>query len=269
MKKFGALFGCTALLSVSVSTYAAPAYVDFVEPRARGNDSVVYNPDPMSAGASGLTTFNVSNMDVPGTFGVDMSVGISKTITEAKWSCMHTTGNYQFAIVEGWQGGYGQNTGLASAVKDAWNAGFKDVDVYAFMCPNCHNSAASATQLVNYLKSNNVRFGMIWLDVEQCSGCWSTNLAANCEFVKSLASEYLRLGVKIGVYSSEGEWPQTVGASCTGLNAHPLWYAHYDGVPSFSDGLYRFGGWTKPAIKQFADSAGNSCGISVDRSWYP
>eukprot|EP00041_Stephanoeca_diplocostata_P034995 m.1216520 g.1216520 ORF g.1216520 m.1216520 type:complete len:242 (+) comp24614_c0_seq2:154-879(+) len=160
MKKFGALFGCTALLSVSVSTYAAPAYVDFVEPRARGNDSVVYNPDPMSAGASGLTTFNVSNMDVPGTFGVDMSVGISKTITEAKWSCMHTTGNYQFAIVEGWQGGYGQNTGLASAVKDAWNAGFKDVDVYAFMCPNCHNSAASATQLVNYLKRYTTQFSL-------------------------------------------------------------------------------------------------------------
>ncbi len=104
----------------------------------------------------------------------------------------------------------------------------------------------------------------------------------------------MRSGVSIGMYSSEGEWPMTVGAGCTAFTNLPLWYAvrssvflfffpfyacpvfngsvfvqHYDGNPDFSDGLYQFGGWTSPAMKQFDDSASNSCGLSVDRNWYP
>jgi hypothetical protein len=34
----------------------------------------------------------------------------------------------------------------------------------------------------------------------------------------------------------------------------PLWYAHYDGVLSFSD-FKPFGGWQKPAIKQYKGSS--------------
>lgn len=206
-------------------------------------------------------------MNYPGAFGVDMSSSISKTVTGDKWRCMHQQGNYSFAIIEGWQGGYGQNTGLAAAIAGAWSGGFSHVDVYAFMCSNCHNGPESAKSLVEYLRSHNSKFGQIWLDVEQCQDCWSKDLSSNCEFVKSLAQQYESMGVKVGVYASEYEWSITVGSSCR-MDSHPLWYADYDENPSFS-GFRSFGGWTHPAMKQFADHAGNSCGVSVDRNWYP
>jgi len=39
--------------------------------------------------------------------------------------------------------------------------------------------------LVAYLRNNNVKFGTLWLDVEQCTGCWSTNLASNFQVHRS------------------------------------------------------------------------------------
>lgn len=117
-------------------------------------------------------------------------------------------------------------------------------------------------------------------------GCWSSDLSQNCAFVQSLASTYQSLGVRVGVYASHYEWSATVGSSCS-MSQFPLWYRHknkqekcqsslvfctryadYDGNPSFS-GFSPFAGWTSPAMKQFSDSAGNACGVSVDRDWYP
>jgi hypothetical protein len=199
----------------------------------------------------------------PGVFGLDVS---DNNIDGSAWSCMHTQGNYTFAVIEGWRGGY-QLSPVAGSVANAWNAGFSHVDVYAFMCNQCNNGPQSARALVNYLSTNNVRYGMIWLDVEQCSGCWSSDLASNCAFVQSLASTYVALGVRIGVYASHYEWSVTVGSGCD-MSQYPLWYPDYDYNPSFS-GFQPFAGWTSPAIKQFSDSASNACGQSIDRDWYP
>jgi hypothetical protein len=142
------------------------------------------------------------------------------------------------------------------------------VDVYAFMCPNCAGNGVGAVgTLVNYLATNNVNYGMIWLDIEQCQGCWSGDLSANCAWVGGLIQKYQSLGVHIGIYASPYEWSITVGSGCN-YNQFPLWWADYNGDPSFG-GFSPFGGWSAPSIHQFADSAGNSCGISIDRNWYP
>eukprot|EP01013_Petalomonas_cantuscygni_P015230 TRINITY_DN3129_c0_g1_i1.p1 TRINITY_DN3129_c0_g1~~TRINITY_DN3129_c0_g1_i1.p1 ORF type:complete len:234 (-),score=18.79 TRINITY_DN3129_c0_g1_i1:353-1054(-) len=211
---------------------------------------------------------NDSDVGAAGVFGIDMSDDISRTVTPELWRCLRTKGNYKFAIIEGWRGGNQMNSGLATAVARAWEAGFEHVDVYAFMCPNCRNSPSSVRTLVDYLKSHNVKYGMIWLDIEQCSGCWNS-AAHNVEWIKSLLAVYRELGVRVGIYSSVYEWQQTMGSDAS-FSGYPLWYAHYDADPSFSDSwAYHFGGWTKPAMKQFADHADNSCGVSVDRNWYP
>ncbi len=43
----------------------------------------------------------------------------------------------------------------------------------------------------------------------------------------------------------------------------------YDQDPSFDDSwAWEFGGWTKPAIKQFWDH-GPNCGPDVDQNYYP
>jgi hypothetical protein len=41
---------------------------------------------------------------------------------------------------------------------------------------------------------------------------------------------------------------------CQNFRELPLWYAHYDGVLSFSD-FKPFSGWEKPAIKQYKGSS--------------
>lgn len=43
--------------------------------------------------------------------------------------------------------------------------------------------------------------------------------------------------MKVGVYSSEGSWGSVCGSEkSSALSGLPLWYAHYDNVPSYSDG---------------------------------
>jgi len=46
----------------------------------------------------------------------------------------------------------------------------------------------------------------------------------------------------------------------------PLWYAHYDGSPSFSD-FVPFGGWGRPVMKQYQGTTG-VCGTSIDLDFY-
>lgn len=48
--------------------------------------------------------------------------------------------------------------------------------------------------------------------------------------------------------------------------AFPHRYAHYDMNPSFSD-WYSFGGWSKPAIKQYAGDQ-YFCSAGVDKNYY-
>ena len=47
---------------------------------------------------------------------------------------------------------------------------------------------------------------------------------------------------------------------------HLYRYPHYDDSPSFSD-FVPFGGWTRPAIKQYEGDA-TVCGVDVDKDWY-
>ncbi len=65
-----------------------------------------------------------------------------------------------------------------------------------------------------------------------------------------MANQGKARGVNLGVYTSKSQWTPITGSS-TKMAGYPLWYAHYDNNPSFSD-FSAFGGWTKPAIKQYA-----------------
>eukprot|EP01089_Gocevia_fonbrunei_P021168 TRINITY_DN80_c0_g2_i1.p1 TRINITY_DN80_c0_g2~~TRINITY_DN80_c0_g2_i1.p1 ORF type:complete len:224 (-),score=59.85 TRINITY_DN80_c0_g2_i1:106-777(-) len=202
-------------------------------------------------------------------YGVDISAATcSSGVTTGTWGCLKNAG-VSFAIIEGWDGGYDYGTNTASCVANAWAAGLSHVDIYIFICPNCGTSASSGvSDLINHLKSSNVRFGQLWFDIEQCSGCWN-DAGSNVQFIQAAIAEAKALGVSCGIYSSEYEWSQTTGGSSafTGL---PIWYAHYDDNPNFSDwGSTGFGGWGSPAIKQYYDSGYSSCGLSVDIDWYP
>ena len=112
---------------------------------------------------------------------------------------------------------------------------------------------------------------MLWLDVEPCSGCWSS-AAANMAYVNSLAVAAKAAGFNLGVYSSLYSWESVMGSQSANtplLQALPLWYAHYDGHANFDDTTYyQFGGYTKPAMKEYVGNAAQ-CGLTIDKNWYP
>jgi len=183
------------------------------------------------------------------------------------WKCAVTNGA-SFAIIQTWQGGYQFNNHIKQCTTDAWNAGMKHVDLYVFMCPNCAGNnppETAVTNIVNNLRNQGVKYGMIWFDVEQCSGCWN-DAASNVAWLRRAINQAKGMGVHVGMYSSIGEWSQTFGTDSS-FHDLPLWYAHYDGSASFGDSwAYHFGGWTKPAIKQYNDHG--PC-FTVDVNWYP
>ena len=115
-------------------------------------------------------------------------------------------------------------------------------------------------------------YGTIWIDVETnpSSGCsWASYTgASNCKFLGDIVNAIKSHGKTPGIYSSYYQWEGIMGSAgaCTNYASLPLWYAHYDNSPSFSD-FRSFGGWTKPNIKQYMGDT-TLCGAGVDISFY-
>eukprot|EP00026_Physarum_polycephalum_P020279 Phypoly_transcript_22757.p1 GENE.Phypoly_transcript_22757~~Phypoly_transcript_22757.p1 ORF type:complete len:165 (-),score=20.16 Phypoly_transcript_22757:88-582(-) len=135
-----------------------------------------------------------------------------------------------------------------------------------FPCQSCGDPAGQVQRAVSNLQSFNDKYGMMWFDIEGPGLYWGGDQGANAAFFQALVDEAKALGVVIGVYTSASQWIPIMGGY-TGGSSFPLWYAHYDGNPSFSD-FSPFGGWTSPAIKQYQGST-NLCGCGVDYNWYP
>lgn len=211
------------------------------------------------------------------TYGID----ISAPIDSATAKCMVSNGRV-FGVVRAWCSFGGFDDNAPGSVAALWDGGMAHVDVYMFPCAG-QSPVNQANELVDTLSSKGVKFGMIWLDIESnpSPGCgWAaqtphavtgglneTALQDGCSFITDLISTLKGRGINVGTYASEYEWSITVGSGCTAGDATPLWYAHYDGVPSFSD-FTPFGGWTTPAIKQYSGT-GSLCSFSIDSNWYP
>eukprot|EP01101_Sappina_pedata_P007853 TRINITY_DN4227_c0_g1_i1.p1 TRINITY_DN4227_c0_g1~~TRINITY_DN4227_c0_g1_i1.p1 ORF type:complete len:226 (-),score=92.24 TRINITY_DN4227_c0_g1_i1:28-705(-) len=199
-------------------------------------------------------------------YGVDLST--STSISD--FNCLSQAGD-TFAIIRGWLSTGSADPNCPHTIYNAQDGGIKYVDVYLFPCAG-NNGESQLREMVKYLVSYNATWGTIWIDVEtnSDSACaWSSNLETNCKYLSSMISEAKQLGAPLGIYASEHMWSLIAGSSCTvGADAGlPLWYAHYDGNPSFSD-FTAFGGWNKPAIKQYAGTT-SKCGVSVDLNYYP
>ena len=88
---------------------------------------------------------------------------------------------------------------------------------------------------------------MIWLDIERYK--WGHPIQ-NRAFITDMLSVSLPANFEYGVYSSFYSWEEIVGTDWDypAKKGVPLWYAHYDDKPSFSD-FKPFGGWVKPFAK--------------------
>jgi len=194
-------------------------------------------------------------------YGLDLSAATS----QASFDCLKSNG-YDFAVARAYQSIGRVDPNVATSVNRAWAAGFSHVDVYLFPCFSCGNPASQVSTTVSYLRNNNIKFGMLWFDIEGPGTYWGSNQNANADFFAGLVEEANALQVSIGVYTSASQWVPIMGGY-EGGRSYPLWYAHYDGSASFSD-FSPFGGWTKPNIKQFEGTTA-ICSAGIDRDWYP
>ena len=200
------------------------------------------------------------------TTGVDFST----PLTLKEFECFKSNG-LGFVMPRAWKSGGSFDTNAIGNIKNAHAAGIPNVDVYMFPCRG-KSASSQVASLVSELSGH--PYGMIWLDIETnpSSGCsWeSFSHASNCEYLGELVSEVKSHGKTPGIYSSQYMWSNIMGSAtaCEKFTSVGLWYAHYDGVASFSDWeSHKFGGWTKPSIKQYKGTT-TYCGAGVDFSWY-
>jgi len=193
------------------------------------------------------------------TLGVD----ISQPTSTSAFTCLKNNG-YSFAVARVHYSGGGVDTHGAQSIANAWAAGLSHVDGYIFPCPHCGDGAAQIRETVNYLKGAGTKYGMLWLDIEGTQYWKDVNY--NRAFFTDMANQLNSLQVNWGVYTGKSQWEPIMG-SWSGGSSRGLWYAHYDNVANFND-FVPFGGWSKPAIKQFQGDV-TVCGVGVDRNWYP
>eukprot|EP01089_Gocevia_fonbrunei_P014493 TRINITY_DN3983_c0_g1_i7.p1 TRINITY_DN3983_c0_g1~~TRINITY_DN3983_c0_g1_i7.p1 ORF type:complete len:216 (-),score=55.47 TRINITY_DN3983_c0_g1_i7:314-961(-) len=196
---------------------------------------------------------------VEATYGVD----VSQRTSRSSFECLKGRG-IDFAVVRAFESIGRPDPNAPGTVADAWAAGLAHVDVYMFPCPTCGNPAGQVNSLMNFLHSNSVRYGMIWLDIEGPQ--YWMGQAANREFFSGLLSSLHGHGAHVGIYSSASQWEPIFG-NWDGASSYPLWYAHYDGEVSFSD-FSPFAGWRTPSIKQYQGTT-SLCSAGVDMDWYP
>ena len=221
-------------------------------------------------------------------YGVD----VSQSYGTSTFKCLKEQ-NLLFAIIRCYRSIGSVDPACAGSAAAA-NAAGLDVHAYMFPCPKCGDPAGQVASLVKYWvwyavcecvhamvrpqhrnfnlhiwlqNTHSVNVKRLWLDIEG-SQYWTGNHDSNQAFYKGLIDACSKSGLVCGVYSSASQWEPIFGSRSFSYGSNlPLWYAQYDGKPSFS-GWAQFGGWQSPAMKQFTDR-GTKCSCSYDISWSP
>ncbi|WKX93693.1 hypothetical protein Q1695_011172 [Nippostrongylus brasiliensis] len=141
------------------------------------------------------------------------------------------------------------------------------------MTPSPTSSKTGATQfdeLYNALISANINVRSIWLQVTSPIN-WPTNTSNNVAFMNSVLSRAIQYGLTVGIYTNSYDWDQIAGGA-TVYNVM-LWYWKVNGAgtsgetPANYNDFRSFGGWSKPSVKQFAQSE-YTCGVLSNRDIY-
>jgi GH25 family lysozyme M1 (1,4-beta-N-acetylmuramidase) len=205
------------------------------------------------------------NSDSLGLSGGSMGVDISQPLSSSTASCFASNG-VSYVVPRAYKSSGSVDTNSCGSLTQAKNAGINNRGVYMFPSPQSSKSAATQiNELTNYLNSCSAFTGMIWLDIEG-SQYWLGSSSANQAWYQSLASACQSSGYSCGVYTSASQWSAIFGSSSFSHGGSmPLWYAHYDNNPSFSD-FSSFGGWSSPSVKQYQGDT-TLCGFGVDMDY--
>jgi peptidoglycan hydrolase-like protein with peptidoglycan-binding domain len=152
-------------------------------------------------------------------------------------------------------------------IANAWAAGLESVGVYMFP-QRIGDPVLQAQMLMANLSLNSVVYSAVMLDIE--GSPWEKySQKENRDFISAIRKTLNSAGVNVTVYCGR-EWPTYFGHDFHDFADVPLIYAHYDNIPSYYDFYPAYGGWTRPAGKQFWDgSQGESvCGTgALDWDW--
>jgi len=193
------------------------------------------------------------------TIGVD----VSQLYGVSAWQCLKKNG-YKFAIVRCYCSTGNPDKNCAQSVANAWSGGMEHVDIYMFPCPQCGNAKGQVQALWNHAK--NIKYGQMWLDIEG-SEYWLGSTSKNRAFMNDLANAAKEIfGSKLGgIYTNKHQWDTLMG-SWNAWSSLRLWWCYWDNSASWSS-WSSFGGWTKPAIKQYTGTS-SVCGMGVDHDYY-
>lgn len=203
--------------------------------------------------------------NVLGETGVDVS-----SLTSGSTAACQASSGVSFIIPRGYQSTGNVDHNVCSSIANAANNGIKYRDTYMFPCPTCSKSASTQLgELVDFLSSNckSTWSGRIWLDIEG-SQYWLGSSTSNRNWYQDLVDSCKTHGVSCGVYSSSSQWQAIFGSLDYAYGSYlPLWYAHYDNNPSFSD-FSSFGNWHTPHVKQYKGDV-SLCSQGVDMNYAP
>jgi hypothetical protein len=132
------------------------------------------------------------------------------------------------------------------------------VDAYVYLVWDRDVAAQVETA---FARAAGFPIGAMWLDVEEAPGDLdATELVSRVEAGLAACRAH---AVTCGIYTGPGFW-KTHMADTSALADAPLWYARYNGLPTLAHWAdERFGGWTAPTGKQWAEEA--LCGVGVDK----
>mmetsp|Transcript_85296 Transcript_85296/g.104602 ORF Transcript_85296/g.104602 Transcript_85296/m.104602 type:complete len:229 (+) Transcript_85296:366-1052(+) len=212
-------------------------------------------------------------------FGINGIDAAGSVISVTDYECLKKDG-YTFMITRAWESLGHFDPDAPQNLRNAQAAGYpvSNTSVYFFPCASTSQSAKAQMQtMIQSLDEAKVEYNMIWLDIEEnpSSGCsWSKNsINTNCDIILAAGNTAVAANKTVGIYSNYNEWTEYIFFGDSGACAEPaksgwpLWYADYDYAQNFND-FERFGGWTKPVMKQYAGDR-TVCGKDVDLNWAP
>lgn len=217
---------------------------------------------------AGLRGFDISLEQCDGPFA-----------SASVWSCFAEAG-FSFVVIEAVQGSHGVAPNIISCVRLAQQAGL-EVFLYGWFCPVCASQSSgsdTARDTIAALQGLGLHAGVnystpFWIDVENCDpydNCWLASFDANRAYLESLVGSFTSRGALVGIYASPYEWQHLLGSSGftdSAFSGLPLWYPAWGGKPNMSS-FSSFGGWTTPAMHQYAASS-DVCYSAVDLDFMP
>ena len=218
--------------------------------------------------ACSLATLPLATDAMQGVFGVDVSAPIS----QSEFECLKAH-DYTFAIVRCYRSVGSPDPACPGTVSNAWAGGMSHVDLYFFPDVPSGNATEQATEQISFIADNNIKFGMMWLDIELFR--WGSDTSANMAFIKDLVTTFSAAygQDRLGIYTSHRSWEPITGGS-TATFGLPLWWPRYSrpvAEPNWNTTWSPFGGWVSPVIHQFDDHLPTTiaCSGSYDVNWYP